>query len=749
MREPTGRQGPRPDYLGQGKKSKPFQLISFALRRGPLVLILGGLLSLALLPLSLTRVSQTYETSATLLIDPAKEQTIAGRERETIPGNIGEYTRTLVNRLTGYDILVEALGRLAPNEYPAFLGPPEPLERNVYRLMSRIKVREVPRTYLIAVSLTAEEPQGLGPVLNMVLTVFVEKIQREQEEQYARRLIYLTDERTKLLSRLAEEKRGLMALAESRGEMTILNQNNTVHLNRLELIQRHYWEAEAQRSEMVSLLEKAEREQREISRMDLQPFADERVADNFGINRIEQWTYEQLQSLRASIDGLTPTNPDRVYVEERMAAMTSFLDTYKKQVNQQTIINMAEKLAYELELAVVKSKSAYLAAQSNAEHLEAALHLAGDEASQTSAAIYRASQIVMAIGQLQERLAALNNRIDDAEMEAKAPVRLAIDKSAASPEQPARSNITVLLLAALALGFGGVFSFVLVFDLFDNRLRRPADVEQALGGPALAPIEEVFPRDLSAGENFAGLSLSRPDYPGLRVVRGLAVRLELAREQYQARVFALSGLNRRVGVTSLCLNLGHILRSGCTRVLVVECTFAHPGLTGLEPAVLANPGLGELLDGGGPEQWREVVQFDPRREIDLITAGSLASPLPRRDGLLGFLAWARQEYDVVLLDCAAVLSDEFAAFAAAHADATLLIGREDASLYRDLRRAIDLLLVMEVPALTALLNFTRPSRGKQLRLLLVREMQFISKLHQAVEKILPDPLRWLTGRWRR
>ncbi len=738
-----------PSRLGQlaaGRKSKPFNPVAFALRRAPLILVLGVCLSLLLMPPLMSRTNPIYQTDAMLLVDPAKEPTVAGRDRDPIPGNIGDYTRTLVNRLTSYDVLEEALARLDGADYPAFLGSPHAIERNVFRLMSRIRVREVPRTWLISLTISADQPKGMGPALNMVMEVFIEKIQQEQEDQYARRLAYLKDEQDKLQTRLMEDRAALAALAEATAQQAFLYEPNTLHINRQELAQRFYWEALSQEAIAHSLLEVAQANREKIVQLDLQPLVDERVTENQSINRIEHSTYQSLQILRASIDGLTPENPDRMYVEERMRSMNEFLDQYKKQVNETTSRTMRDKLIYELDREVVQTQSAYTAAVGRTFELRQLLDEAAAEGAQISGAMFQASEILHNMRQLRERLNALSNRIDDAEMEVKAPVRLQITKRAVTPGSPTRTNANMLILVALGLSFGSVFGFVLVFDFLDNRLRDGVTVNAALGGSGPDPIANLTDAAHSSAETaarVAAASLEASDQPMVQNLCSLAVRLERERSRYEARVVALCGLNPACGVTSLALNLAHILRSGSERVLVVECNLQRPG-TGRLANLKVEPGLWELLASGDAAQWQRFIQHEPRRGIDIMPAGQPSSgplcPIPNRAVLAAVLALTRQQYDVVLLDCDAVLNDELAHTAAIQADATLLVAREDVSLYRDLRRTIDRLVEAEIPALSAVLNVARPRRGELLLAQIYRKMQVISYIHRRLHQMVTRPL---------
>ncbi|WP_045215630.1 GumC family protein [Desulfonatronovibrio magnus] len=723
-----------------GKKNKPFQLIAFSFRRAPLVLFAGGIICFLLFLLLLPRVSPIYETQSMLLVDPAKETTLAGRERDPIPGDIGKYTRNLIERIPRYDVLATAISRLDEADYPVFLNPGRPEEANVYSLMSRIRVREVHLTYLISLTISAEEPQGLAPVLNEVMKAFLEKMEHEQEGQYVRRINYLSVEKERISARLEDARTDLQRLVDSMDSKSFLQDNYTSHIYKKDMLQRMYLEAEEELSRRESLLDQAIANREAIPVLDLQAFADERVADNFGINRIEQWTYEQLQALRASIDGLTPENPDRIYVEQRMEAMEAFLEQYKQRVNKETIRNIRERQKYELNLDVIQARTSYDASVKNTRRLKELLEQATREASQVSEAIYQASAIQFRIEQLRERLTALNNRMDDAEMVAKSPIPVDIDKLAVTPGVPARTNIKVISMMILALGFGSVFSFVLVFDFMDNRLRDPGEVEQALGGSGPAPIPYMSGRDLPPG-SFFDASLELPEHSSVLAIRSLAVRMELEKEKNDARVFAIAGLNPECGVTSLALNLAHILRAGSDKILVLECNLLRPGAARVESGLSKGPGLWEILQSSQLSGWQEVVQVEPRRAVHVMTAGDPGPGIPNRSAMLNLLDNVRREYDLVILDLSTIIDDEFAYFAAVHSDAVLLVGREDVSQYRDLRRSIEMLVDARVPAVSAILNFSRPRRVENVRNVLQKQMQFVSRVHRSMHRMVRRSLR--------
>lgn len=711
-----------------GKRRRPFNPLAFVLRRGPVLVLAGAMLSAGLALLLLPFARPVYETDATLLIDAGKEPTLHGRERDPIPGDIGDWTRTQIARITSPAVLQAAISSLTPDARPDFLREPLEHPSNPFRLMSRIKVREEPRTYLVGLRIRGDSPDGLAPALNAVMDVFLDRLQREFEQTYARRLAYLVEERQKIIERLAIEEKRILELAGEAGNTAFLHESYNVHLSKVEQLQRLYWEAFAYQGKMNAEHQKVNADRMNLIRLDLKAFADERVADNFGINRIEQWTYEQLQQMRTTIDGLTESNPDRIYVEARMKAMNNYLAEYKQRVNDETMLNLMEKLEYEQTVKELLAKSAADAATRATQILETRLEEAREEADRISMAIFSASSPVFARNQLRDRLQSLNNRIDDTEMEAKTPVRVQIDKRADPPVAPARSSRMKLLMLALAAGMGGSAVVFLLLDLLDNRIRTAGEVEAAIGGYVPAPVPVYRPCDPDAPA-FAGLCLADGNRDeecadgAAAAIADLAARIADDRRRHGTGLCCLLGLYRRSGVTSLSLNLATCLNRLCGPVLLLELNTRHPGLRCLL----------EIGSAKGMESWlrgdcrfEEVLHHDTERNLDVLVADNSGLPATVSH-LPAMLDKLRETYTMVIID-GGVLPSGIASLAAGCSDSAVLVARARQTLYRELRDGVERLHRMRVPAITAVLNAAGDSRQTAIQASLENMILAISRL---------------------
>jgi polysaccharide biosynthesis transport protein len=711
-----------------GMRVKPFDVPRFLLRRGPLIAFGGVALFLVLAPLLLTRVSPSYRAETHLMMNLAKQPTLQGYERSVIPGDMRDYMRTLTVRIRSYNVLWNALENLPREEWPVFLDPDASMMRNVFRLMGRLAAYEIPGTYLLEVSIQAGHPRGLSALIDTVTETFLATIEKEQEQQYARRLAYLTEERERITERIEGHRAVLVGLADRAGQRAFLHKAYEAHLSKLQILQEFSWKAEVDRVEAESELQRVRRRNEDLRDLSLRPFADGKVMDNYGVNQMEQWTYAQLQELRSSIDGLTPSNPERQYVETRMDAMQDYLRDYRSDVSSSTADMLRDERDHTLASDLIEAEAAAEAARSAADILREERHRAAEEASMISDVIFTAQETIFIIEQLQTRLAAIDSRIDDNQIQAKAPLPVHVERRAISPEAPFDSNRKKLLSVAFILAFGMIGAICFLFDFLDNRVRGRGEVERVLGGPIPDPIPSVERPD-PAHETLDSLVLVDPDHGASRAFRKLAVRLAREKAPGQARVVCLSGTETGAGNSTVAANLAACLAAAGDRVVVLETAIDQPaacwggGVGGASPRARVEPG-GDALS---------IASRDAMRSIDVVSAAHWGGGALRGAELAAALERARSSYDWVLLDAAPLADSDLSQFALQHTDVLILTVREDASYYGRLCEARDLAAVYRVPVMTAVLNGARPQPGSWLFVTIQSALNLLSWMHRKAQ----------------
>ncbi len=241
--------------------------------------------------------------------------------------------------------------------------------------------------------------------------------------------------------------------------------------------------------------------------------------------------------------------------------------------------------------------------------------------------------------------------------------------------------LTIGLLAGLALAFAA--------ELIDDRLDTVDAVERSAGISTVSSVPLLTRgamKSLGPAERHpAGYVLRNPMSAfaeGYRVLRTI-IRSSVRDIKVVAITSALPGEGKTM--TALCL--ARISAMTGQQVLLVDCDMC---LRGLSEAIApdADAGVGEVLSGQA--HWRDVLRKDGGSTVDLVPASarSILRDLFDSDTMDAFLAEARAEYDLVLLDCPPVLALADASQIARRADATIVVVGAKRTSTRVLRNAI-------------------------------------------------------------
>jgi len=706
--------------IDKAKKMKPFGIFDFAWRRVPLILAVGiPLFILFSLPVPFLA-SPVYEVGGKLLITPTKIPSIDGRDRESIQGDVGWFSRTLALRFTNPSILRRAIRNVPEENRPNFLQGLGDSDRAVFRLMTRLEVAEVPRTYMIEVNMEGASATGLAEILNAVFDAFIDKLQEEQERQYTSQMSYLKGEREKIRERVETETTGLMDIAGELDSFNFLNEGYNGHFQKQSLLEDLYWTAKGVAMERQATLEQAKSDQEDISQLSVKPFADEEVANFLGINQMEQWTYTQTQALRTTIDGLTEDNTDRKNVENRMAAMLDYLKVYKDKVAKDTLDTLDAKRKYELEEAVIRARNSYTSAEKAADEVKAAMDEAIRESNKISQAMFRASKFSYGVQLYRDRLASINARIDQAALQAKAPLPVLIDQRALPPAKASSTNASKLQMMAFMGAFGVIAGLCLVFDFFDPRIRTRAELGAAIGGLGCEPIGEAMTKGHEDPE-FPNILTTQAHSHQAAVIRDIAVRLLAEQRGTGARVIDVVGSHPRSGNTALALLLARALANHGLRILVAE-------LPTEKPALATMVGMESLPSGA----WASKTQ-DPMSAADIVPWVEGTEEDAIRASLNTFLKSTTSGYDFVLLDSQSPLDSDLAHGAMLLSDVALITAKQDVALFGKTRKIVEWAANGGVPAITAVLNFAAPDpMERQAIELLQNVMGLLSKTHSLI-----------------
>ncbi|MCB1076188.1 MAG: hypothetical protein KDM63_00250 [Verrucomicrobiae bacterium] len=687
-----------------GKSRRPFDPGNLMLGRGLAVLAAGTALAVLGAPLAFLKRAPYYHTGGSLLVSP-KVQQVLSRQENIIHGSFQDFADTQAQRMMTNEVLAMALERLPRESWPVFLRHSESPADAARVLRSRIETSPVARSYLLFVGITGERPEGLAETVNAVMEAYLAKLEAEQEFQSRRRLDYLEGEKREILSGIDSHKKRQADLARELKSRTFNELNNPYYESVLSL-QEQYVLAQAREMQGGAELDRTRREEDLLSKLDLDILAEDAVSKNEAVYLIDNWTYQKLQELRGRIDGLTPENPDRIYVEERMKAMDSYLVNFKKQLHDDFHRILTEKRALEFDEAEARARSAREASSDLTASLREAMEKATEAYQRSTELIAEGQEIDKDIELLRSRLSLLEESIRDVSLDAKAPTHVSIEERAMPPGGVASDNLAKYLGLITFAAFALSGAVAVALELLDGRVRGLRDLRAALGAPSPDAVAD-FPR-VSGQRTAADLCVYRhPDHAASLAVRKLAVRLNRERERHGGRIFLFTGASGGSESALLAHNTAAALTQYLDRVFFVR-------VRGTTARLSNRPDFGR-----GPQTDSEIVQHGLERidfgnRVATLELDESDPVLESRARFMALVRRAAEYFQAIVIDADPLMDSDLTQYLVHQVEATVVVARHCETPYARLRGAVEYLYQSGIPAFTAVLVGSSSSPADQL-----------------------------------
>jgi Mrp family chromosome partitioning ATPase len=682
--------------LPLGKPSKSFDFVGFLKRYGLYILLLGSLIFALLTPVIFIVKKPYYEVHAYLKVDPVIPTLITKTDETSIVNYYQDYANTLAHSMTTIDVLTRTVDRLSREDRKALFPWGLSSAKCAEMLANRIRVTPMRGTHLMDVTISGDRSAGLAPLLNTLMRVYIEEDRNNSNLVDNDRLKYLYDQKEAIKQEIATYERGLDSLTRDISTSTYSEAFNRAGKNNEEM-SRIYNNILSDRIKSEAHYREVVKSSGEMKAIPLKPLVDEVVMSDPSLHYTDSWTYQQLQEMRSTTDGLTTNNPDRIYVEQRMDAMRKYDQKLRDEVRKTAHGIVYGKQNIDMRKALILAKNDFEKAKKTEEAFRRELEQNLKESQRISAGIRKGESISTNLKHKHDLLDNIDTRITEIEVERKAPLRLSIESVARTPSAPLKSNVKSVAMALLGGSYGVVSLLFFFIEFSDDRIRTAKDVSNALGYPptmVVADIRRNKPDKLQcslAPENF------RSDDIG-----SLAIRFCREQEQSSARVMLFTGLEAGSGTTSIAGSCAKALSMITGKVLVIDGNIGQTGEAGEKSTDNSSQGLcGYLVNGG---DWKEYLATTPHENIDILHAGSMCTDGLPRQRVRDLLDEVRRCYDFVCIDGAPLLNSHLTEQMAIYADIVVLISLKDSSKYRDLRRSAELLVRLGVPGIASILN---------------------------------------------
>ncbi|MEM7429134.1 MAG: polysaccharide biosynthesis tyrosine autokinase [Pseudomonadota bacterium] len=267
------------------------------------------------------------------------------------------------------------------------------------------------------------------------------------------------------------------------------------------------------------------------------------------------------------------------------------------------------------------------------------------------------------------------------------------------PSKPKKRSIAGFSLI-LGLAIGCAFAFIL--EKLDSGFRTPDAVERALRVPVLASVpqpSEDLPlgwlarfltrllnalslqrwrsskRSLKKRAELARLAIDQPLTTFAEAIRSLRMEIRYLTADDQLNVLAVTSSLPQEGKSTLASNIAQQAAASGKKVLLVDMDLRRPALTPIY-APTAKAGVVELIRGTAEP--RDVFVFDRNTGLYFVPAvrslsASEASEVLSSEQTGAMLDWARQEFDLVIIDTAPLLPVVDGRAVVSHSDAVVMV----------------------------------------------------------------------------
>jgi polysaccharide biosynthesis transport protein len=611
----------------------------------------------------------TYSATSIIYVSPNFPKTLTDdREQEY---QYETYIQEEIHSVTRYDVIADALHKLPAGMWQ-LAGESE--QSAVGRLQGSLDIARIANTYQVGITLQGVRPGHLAEIVNAVTTTYIEKA--KDEEFYGRdeRLENLRQERARIQTELDTRLQEQAEIARTLGVAIVNGQGANPFDTQLDKMRADLSAAHGQRIQAEAQLSSLENGDPSAPNSALSAAADEIAASDPGLTALKTSLGQKRSELLGTLAGLTPNNPLRKQTEQQLADTEVALQKMQATLRAKAAARLEEKLHAEVNrAATVESRLLHdLQAQTN-------------RATDATPKFQRSDEIKAEVERLQTRYNTIDERIGNLELESSSPGSVHLFQPARPPlgPEPSKTHKLLLMLFPVSILLG-VISAVL-FDLLDPHLYTGGDVESVMG---FAPIGVLL--------DDREVTQLVYDECALRMAAGI----DHAAHSAGVRTFVVTGVTAGAGATTIVSHLGSTLAKLGRKTLTIDASGnTNPvayATVNLAEASAASEFVGNhAASAGSGTELQQTVVTQP--------INSKVTPLAT-----SFMAKAFQEltneYDLVLIDAAPLLTSAETEYLARFADVTILVGESAKTTKAALKRSARLLERLNVGGVAVIIN---------------------------------------------
>lgn len=538
----------------------------------------------------------------------------------------------------------------------------------VTNLISAIDAHPLERSYVLAISVRAAQPDEAAELANAVANAYLEWHRTSVTQNAQAASVWLDDRLEELSQQLAAKE---AELSERRSQTGMLSSvGATLTEQRIRIAQNAYTEAKSEYDELASKL-------RQVTSLRQNPVAllsSEFVLDAAVMNSLRT---QRLGLSRKLVD-LSTTYGDK---HPEVVAVSAEIEALDKELNLEISRNLTA-----LQNRVDIAGERMMRRQQKLEDIQLELE-------ENSAELVKLESLEREAQSVREQYKVYANQYQqttDRTSLGSAKARLV--SSAGIPKNSNKPSL--VLFSALGIMLGGLLGLGIAFfaELLDDKIYGATDVWRKLKRRTIVSIPKLNNatfKGLKKEDRFPATYVARKPLSGYaEAMRVIINSVALGKQVGKSDVISVTSALPNEGKTTIALSLARTAAMSDYKVLVIDCDFRRHTLGGIA-GIDAPKGFQHVLLNGA--DWRNVVVQDhesgafilPSVEVNLETPLVIDSTI-----MTALLDEMRGVYDLIILDGPPILALADATVISEIADSSLVVVRAESTNIKAVQNAI-------------------------------------------------------------
>lgn len=280
--------------------------------------------------------------------------------------------------------------------------------------------------------------------------------------------------------------------------------------------------------------------------------------------------------------------------------------------------------------------------------------------------------------------------------------------AATPPDAPiSRSPFLIILLAAALGAVAGALAAFLA-EQFSQTLQTADDVERKAGINILTSIPHLRRANLNAlpqnERHPAGFAIAKPMSAFAEAMRVLRARIVHSSVANGAKIVAVTSAMAGEGKSSISLSLARVTALSNRKAIILDCDLRRRSLNHLL-GIAPRTGITQVLRG--ELDWRSATGRDEYSGADVLPAAEedfVSEDLFNTDAMRRLMRELSAEYDLIVIDCAPVLTLADVRDLGALADGVVLVARRGKTETMALQAAVNELRAVNATILGVAFN---------------------------------------------